>query len=186
MIAKDSVSRMHAGVVGEFRSAEEAARALEHLQERGYRRIDAWLPYPDERVLHALQAPRTPVAPIMLAGGIAGAAIAYLIMWWTNAVDYPLRVGGKPIHSVPTMIPIVFETTVLLASLAGVVAFVILARLLRLWRPVFDVSGWESASVDRFWVGIDSSDPRFDSERSMQELTEDGAIRVQWVGRHVS
>ncbi len=174
--------RIHRGLVAEFATALGAAAALHSLAKQGYRGLDAFLPYPDEQVLDAIPAPRSPVPIVMLCAGLSGGALAYLIQWWTNAVDWPLHVGGKPVHSVPSMVPIVFETTVLFASFAGIAALFVLARLPRLWHPLFDVPGWESASVDRFWVAVDARDAQFDLLQTSELLRKAGAMRVLPVG----
>ena len=57
-----------------------------------------------------------------------------------------------------------------------------LTGLPELWSPVFEVEGFERASIDRFWVGVDARDPRFDRAAVESALAELGASRIGWAG----
>src|SRR4051794_30630701 len=99
--------------LAEFTSAEGILAAAGRLAELGYRRMEAWTPYPLPPLEPLLGVPRTPIPKLVLAAGATGAAFAYGVQTWMNAYDYPLNVGGRPLHSGPAWIPITFETTVL-------------------------------------------------------------------------
>ena len=89
--------------------------------------------------------------------------------------------GGRPYNSIPAYIPIAFESGVLAASLAGFVAILALSGLPRLYHPMFEVEGFERASINRFWIGVDASDPRFDD--GVDEVLEAaGALRCHRIG----
>jgi len=171
---------MRDGFVAEFAEPEGLERALARLNALGYTRLRSWTPYPVRGVV--AQLPESPVAWIMLAAGLSGAALGYLVQWWCNAYDYRLDVGGRPFNAIPAYIPIAFESGVLAACLAGFVAILALSGLPRLYHPMFEVDGFERASIDRFWIGVDASDPRFGD--GIQEVLESsGALRWQRVGR---
>ncbi len=131
------------------------------------------MPFPAKNVEEALALPKTPLPRWVLAGGILGAGLAYFILWWTQNVGYPLDVGSHPTHSVPAYIGITFETAVLFASFTAFLGMLRLCRLPRLYHPVFDVDGFERASVDRFFVTVGSADA--EAERALEER---GALRV--------
>jgi hypothetical protein len=169
---------MREGLVAEFAGPEGLERAIERLRAIGCTRIESWTPYPVRGVVTRL--PESPVPWIMLGCGLAGAALAYLLEWWCNAFDYPINVGGRPLHSIPAYIPIAFESGVLAASLAGFVSLLVLSGLPRLHHPVFEIDGFERAAVDRFWIGVDASDPSFD-DRVQGLLEGSGALRCQRV-----
>ena len=118
----------------------------------------------------------------MFPFALAGGAGAYFIQWYLNAYDYPLNVGGRPPHAAPAFVPITFETTVLVAALSGFVIFLALSRLLRLYHPVFEVEGFERASIDQFWLGIDARDPALVPSLTERDLTELGALQIAWFG----
>jgi hypothetical protein len=168
------------GVMAEFASPEALIAAVDRLYERGYRRLDAFTPYP-VRALEDKITPRSPVAAIMLVAGIAGALFGYGVQWWCAVVAWPLNVGGRPPHSAPAFIPIAFESAVLFAAVTGFFALLALCRLPRLHHPVFEVDGFERASVDRFWIAVDATDDAWEPDLK-EKLVELGALRVTTVG----
>jgi hypothetical protein len=165
---------MRSGVLAEFDSPDAFARAYERLFASGYRRLSSWSPYAVGSVLRA--EARSPVPGWMLAAGLVGGALGYLVQWWCGAIDFPIDVGGRPLHSAPAFIPIAFESAVLAASLTGFFGLLLRAGLPRLSHPLFAVDGFDRSAVDRFWMGVDDSDPRFD-EGVTEELAELGALR---------
>ncbi|MFS8066337.1 MAG: DUF3341 domain-containing protein [Byssovorax sp.] len=173
---------MRSGVLGEFMTPEAMIAAIVSLRDRGYRRLDAFSPYPVHGAEEAAGTPRSPLGWIAFQLGLAGAGAAYLLQWYCNAYDYPLNVGGRPLHSAPAFIPITFEMGVLSAATAGLIAYLAFTGLPELWSPVFEVEGFERASIDRFWVGVDVRDPRFDRAAVEQAFAELGAARVAWAG----
>ncbi|HEX7128065.1 MAG TPA: DUF3341 domain-containing protein [Thermodesulfobacteriota bacterium] len=173
---------MHTGLLGEFASPEAMLQAVRRLRGLGYERLDTFSPHPVPGASRALGLPRSRLPRAVLVWGLVGAASGYLIQWWPNAVDYPLNVGGRPAHAVPAFVPITFELGILFAAFAALVTLLLRAGLPALWRPVFEAEGFERASIDRYFVGIDDADPRFDHERSARDLLEAGAARVVRTG----
>lgn len=167
---------MNTGFVAEYKTPEDLLRAIHELRARGYRRLDAFTPYPIKGMDEALNLPRSPINWMVLPLASLGAGVGYFVQWWCNAYDYPLNVGGRPLHSAPAFIPITFELGVLSAALGGVLLLLVLCRLPQLYSPLFDVPGFERATLDRFWVGIDERDPSFDEARIERDLRELGAI----------
>jgi hypothetical protein len=171
---------MRSGVLVEFDSPEALTRAYERLRLAGYTRLTSFTPYPVRGVLRAL--PESMIPWIMLGAGLFGGGFGYLLQWWCNARAYPIDVGGRPLHSAPALVPIAFESAVLASCLAGFFVILAFCGLPRLHHPVFAVDGFERASVDRFWLGVDDADPYFD-ERVGEELVAGlGALRSARVG----
>jgi hypothetical protein len=173
---------MQKGLIAEFATPEDMLRAIEELKRRGYRELDAFSPYPLHGLERAVGLRRSRLGWIVFPIALAAAAGGYLIQWWCNGIDYPLNVGGRPPHSAPAFIPITFEMTVLATSLAGLLVFFVLARIPRLYSPLFEVEGFERASLDRFWIGIDARDPALAKGRAERDLEELGAIRIARLG----
>lgn len=169
---------MRSGVLAEFTTAEQLLAAVKQLKARGYQRLDAFTPWSVKGMDEALDLPRSPVARDVLIAGLLGASVAYLILWWTNAYDYPLIVGSRPPHAAPAFLPITFETTVLFAGLCAIGSAFWHSGLPRLWHPVFEVEGFDRAFIDRFWLGVDSNDPAFKVDDLQRELPALGALRV--------
>ncbi len=162
--------------MAEFDSPEALVRAYDALEREGYALLRTWTPFPVKGIVKRL--PESLVPYVMLGAGLFGGGFAYLLQWWCNAKAYAIIVGGRPLNSAPAFIPITFETTVLVAALAGFFVTLGFSGLPRLYHPVFEVEGFERATVDRFWIGIDEADPRFD-ERVRESLLQLGALRCE-------
>ena len=150
-------------VLVEFAHEETLLEAVRHLRREGLE-VETYTPWPVEGLDEALQLPPSPLPKYVLIAGLLGAATAWLIQWWTNAVDYPLDVGARPPNAVPAFVLITFETTVLFAGLTAFFATVLLAGLPRLWHHVFEVDAFQSASIDGFWLEAMTDDlPRIEA-----------------------
>lgn len=159
-------------IVAELDSADGLLEAVRRTRELGYRRVEAFTPFLVPELDVALGLRRTRLPRIVFAAGLSGLLVGLAIQWWTNAIDYPLNVGGRPLFSLPANVPIVFETTVLFAALASFAGVLLGARLPRLHDPIFDLPGFERTSVDRFWVVIDDVAPLTDGEAATGERGE--------------
>jgi len=148
------------GVLAEFVTAEQLVEAARRTREEGYREIDAYSPFPVEGLDDALGFHRTGVPAAVFIGGALGAVGGYALQYWTSAVDYPLNVGGRPLNSIPAWIVIMFELTILLASLFAVLGMLGLNRLPEPYHPVFNVPEFARATSDRFFLCIEADDPR--------------------------
>jgi hypothetical protein len=166
--------------MAEFDDPDRLVRALVALRRRGYRLVDAFTPYPVKAVDHALSVERSPISWLVLPIWIASAAGGYFVQWWCNAYDYPIDVGGRPPHSPPAFVPITFEMGILGAALGSILLFLALAGLPELYHPVFAMEGFERASDDRFFLGVDAGDPAFDASELIKELSKLGALRVRF------
>ena len=149
------------GLLAEFADAPALCAAARHVRAHGYTRAEAYSPFPVEGLDEVLGAPRDRVAPAALVGGILGGAGAYFLQWYAAVVDYPVNIGGRPLHSWPAFIPATFELTILGAALAAVIAMLALNGLPRLYHPLFEVEEFESASRNRFFLCLRASDPVF-------------------------
>ncbi len=169
---------MGEGLLAEFEDEGALARAAHALRAEGYRELEAFMPFPSEEVLEALEVPKSRVPLFVLMGALLGGSLGYLVLWWTNVVDYPLDVGGRDPHPWPAFLPITFESAILLGGVAAFVGFFLLSRLPRLWHPVFEVPGFERATSDAFFLSVSAADPRFDLERTSRALDGYAALRV--------
>ena len=146
---------MSASAFWELTSADQAVAVARRLRAIGFHELEAYTPYEvrDLEPLLGIRRSRIPVAGAVFA--IAGTLAAYLIIWFCNAYDSPLDVGGRPLDSLPADVPIMFETAVLFSALAIFVAVIVRSGMPRLHRPVSEIDGFERTSVDRYWIGID-------------------------------
>src|SRR4051812_35331487 len=168
-------------MMAELASGDALLDGLRALRALGVTRLDAFTPYEVRGLEELLGMRRSRLTWIALAAGVAAGGGAYLLQWWINVVDYPLNIGGRPYHSAPAFIPITFEMTVLFASAAALISAIVLGGLPRLWHPVFEVDGFERASIDRFWVAVDAPPPPDDRDRITDALEAAGALRIVWL-----
>jgi ActD protein len=173
---------MTKGLLAEFATATDMINAVSRLREQGYRDLETYSPFPVPGIDRPLQFGRSLIPAIVFAGGLIGALLGYGIQWYANVWHYPQNIGGRPVHAIPAFIPVTFELAILGAGLAAFVGLLIVLRLPQPWHPVFEVDGFERASIDRFWVAINAEDPRFGAGRSARALEELTPLRVLPVG----
>src|SRR5437899_8523566 len=130
------------GLMAEFEDHRQVVAAAKQAYAEGYRKMDAYSPFPVEGLAEALGHETTAVPLLTLVGGAAGCLGAYFMEWYAMAKLYPLNVGGRPLNSWPNFIPVVFELTVLIASICAFVAVLALNRLPQPHHPVFNVPGF--------------------------------------------
>ncbi len=158
------------GLMAEFGSPAALVAAARSAYEHGYRRMDAYSPYPIEELWEAIGHHHSPLPKIVLAGGIAGCLGGYLMQYWISVVNYPLNVGGRPLHSWPAFIPPTFETTILAAAITAVLGMLALNGLPTPYHPVFNVERFALASRDRYFLCIEARDPKFDRQATEEFL----------------
>ena len=154
------------GLMAEFSDPSEVVAAARKVHEAGYRRVDAFSPYPMEALSEALDLHHSRLPLLVLLGGVAGLAAGYGLEYWASVIEYPMNIGGKPYLSWPAFIPPTFETTILLAALTAVLGMLALNGLPEPYHPVFNVPSFALASRDRFFLCIEAADPKFDISRT--------------------
>ena len=169
------------GLLAEFDTPGALMRAATVVRDQGFERWDCHSPFPVHGLDLAMGLRRTPVPWIVLIGGTVGCATGVLLQWWTNARDYPLIVSDKPLWSLPANIPVAFELTVLFSALSAFAALFLFNRLPRFFHPVFQSERFRRVTCDGFFITIESSDPRFDVERTEALLRSAGARHVEWL-----
>lgn len=176
------------GVAAAFNSPEQIVKAARAVRKAGYRKVEAYTPFPMHAIDDALELPHSKLGFFVIVGGMTGTALALLLQWWTGAGDphllptwtglaaYPLMIGGKPPFAFEPSIPITFELTVLLASFTTVFGMLALNGLPRLSHPIFNFKNALRISDDQFVLVIEKTDPKFDAveaSRLMRSLDAD-------------
>jgi hypothetical protein len=158
------------GLMAEFDDPTSLVTATEKAHREGYRCMDAYSPFPIEELHHALGAKHTKLPLIVLIGGLIGCIGGYALEYWVSVIAYPINIGGKPLHSWPAFIPVTFECTILAAALSCVLGMLALNGLPQPYHPVFSVPRFALASRNRFFLCIESKDPKFDLEGTRRFL----------------
>src|SRR5271169_3046088 len=150
------------GLMAEFSSPSTLVEAAQRTHEAGYKKIDAYSPFPIEHLADAIGFHKNSVPLVVLIGGMVGGITGYLMQYWMMAVNYPINVGGKPLNSWPAFIIITFEMTILFGGVSAVLGMLALNGLPMPYHPVFNVPRFSSASKDRFFLIVFSSDKKYD------------------------
>jgi hypothetical protein len=158
------------GLMAEFDTPEDLLAAAKHAHAEGYRRMDAYSPFPVEGLSEAIGFHHTRLPLLVLIAGIVGAIVGFASQYYVTVFDYPINVGGRPLNSWPAYIPITFEVTILFAALTAVVGMIALNRLPMPYHSVFNVPAFGEASRDRFFLCIEAADPIFDREGTRRLL----------------
>lgn len=167
------------GFLVEFDKVDELLSAATTVRDAGYTRWDAHTPF----VIHGLDAAmgvkKTILPYIVFLAGLTGTAAGILLQWWTNAVDYPYLISGKPLFSLPANIPVAFETTILFAAISALIGMLALNGLPQLYHPLFRNRSFKRVTDDRFFISIEVEDPIFDTTATRELLESVSAQPVE-------
>ena len=166
------------GAMAEFDTPEDLLEACERAYAAGYRKMDAYAPMPVAGLAEAIGYRKNYVALAVLIAGICGVTGGYFLLWWITVIAYPHNVGGRPLHSWPSYIPITFECMILLASLTALISMLAMNGLPKPYHPVFNVPAFDRASIDKFFLCIESRDPKFRTDDTLEFLRDTGAREV--------
>ena len=169
------------GLMAEFENSDELLSAAEGAHSAGYRQMDAYSPMPIHGLAEALGFGKPKLPLLVLLGGIIGAACGYGLQYYTSVIDYPINIGGRPLHSWPAFIPVTFELTILFAAFAAVFGMLALNGLPMPYHPVFNLESFKRATRDRFFLCIEAKDEQFDLEGTRAFLEDQKPIEVSEV-----
>ncbi len=165
-------------LVAEFDTPEALMDAAENARLAGYKKMDAYSPFPIHGLSDAIGFKSVAVPYIVFIGGICGTFTGFTLEWWTSVIDYPHNVGGKPFDSIPAFIPVAYEATILFAALSAVFGMLALNKLPKPYHSIFNTPGFERASQDRFFLAIEAKDPKYDAEATRSFLMDQKPLTV--------
>ncbi len=168
------------GMAGLFDDADALLRAADLVRREGYSKWDCHTPYPVHGLDDAMGIRPSPIPYVCLTAGFVGVGVALAMQGWMSAVDYPVRIGGKPLFSWPAFVPITFELFVLFAALATMGAVLFFCKLLRWHSPLHDSDIMQEVTSDRFCIVLEAKDSLFtqDRARALLERAGCGDIRM--------
>jgi len=165
-------------IAAEFETPEDLKAAGEKTRDAGYKKIEAYSPFPIHGMGEAIGFGRPILAWVIFAGGLAGMFDGFFLQYWVQVINLPFNIGGKPLNSWPAFIPITFELTVLAASLTAVIGMLAFNGLPRPHHPIFNHPKFDRASQDRFFLTIEASDEKFDREEVGRFLLDLSPLEV--------
>jgi hypothetical protein len=171
------------GLMAEFETAGELVDAARRTKEAGFKKFDAYTPFPIHELDDAMDLHDNRVALFTLIGGLIGAASGFGLCSWVEAVALPLNIGGRPFISAPMFIPITFEMTVLFGGLTAAISMIMMNGLPSPYHPVFNVERFADASRSKFFLCIESEDPKFDRIATAGFLESLGPEEIAEVAR---
>jgi hypothetical protein len=140
-------------VSGYFLDEQDLVNAVKQLSKKEVSIFDVFTPFPVHGLDGLLGLKRSGLPVVGFVFGAIGAIGAFLFQSWAFTVSYPLKIGGKPYLSIPSFIPVVFETAILLAALAMFFAFLFRSKLGPVAKnKIFD----NRATDDRFVIVLDA------------------------------
>ena len=166
------------GILAEFDSTAAALHAAEKVRDAGFRRWDVFTPFPVHGMDRAMGLKNSKVGWFSFLGGVTGYTSGMLMIWYMNAFDYAIPVGGKPMFSPFYAFPPSYELTILLGSFGAILGMLFLNRLPRLHHPLLKHRRFARVTHDGFFIVIEATDPKY-SEVDARKLLESAG------GRHV-
>ena len=169
------------GLMAEFDSPAAILAAAEKVRAAGYRRWDAFTPFPIHGMDKVVGYRNSLVGWFALLFG-GGAFVATMgLIWFSNAFDYPLIVGGKPMFSPPMSFVPSYIMMVLGAAVGAFVGMLALNGLPRLHHPLLEKARFALASRDRFFLVIGANDPKFSETETRRLLESLGGTHIELV-----
>lgn len=171
------------GLLAEYDSPRALFHACEKVRDAGYRKWDAYSPFPVHNLEKAMGLGRSRLPYVTLFFGLFGAIGGMTLQLWANGSAYPLIISGKPLFNWQPYVPITFECGVLLAALSTVFGMFAFNKLPMLYHPLFSVDRFEKVTDDGFFISVEAWDPKFDTVTTERLLASTGAVSVQLVKR---
>lgn len=160
------------GLMAQFRTPEELVSAAKAAKLKGFRQVEAFSPFPIPELNDALKIRDRRLPFFVLMAGLMGCFAGFMLQYFVSVIAYPLNVGGRPVFSWPSFIPVTFEMTILFAAGTAVFGMILLNGLPRPYHPVFNGRHFERATLDRFFLCIASTDPQFDATGTKNFLAD--------------
>lgn len=169
------------GLLAEFETPADVMHAAEQVRDAGFRRWDVFTPYPVHGMDKAMGLKNSVVGWFSFLGGVTGYTTGMLLIWWMNQYDYAIPVGGKPYFSPFSAFPPSYELTILFGAFGALFGMLFLNRLPRLHHPLLKHRRFALASHDRFFLVIETNDPKYRETETRQLLESAGSRRIERV-----
>jgi len=169
------------GLLAEFDNTADVLHAAEKVRQAGFRIWDVYMPFPIHGMDKAMGLKNSKVGWFSFFGGLTGYTTGMLMIWWMNAVDYKLMIGGKPMFSPHAAFPPSYELTILFGAFGAILGMLFLNRLPRLNHPLLKHKRFALASHDKYYVVIETADPKYSETETRKLLEAAGSTRIEMV-----
>ena len=169
------------GLIAEFDNTTDVLHAAEKIRDAGFRQWDVHMPFPIHGMDKAMGLKNSKVGWFSFLGGATGYATGMLMIWWMNAIDYPIVVGGKPMFSPHGAFPPSYELTILFGAFGSLFGMLFLNRLPRLHHPLLKHRRFAQVTHDKFYVVIETSDPKYSETETRKLLEAAGSRHIEKV-----
>ena len=169
------------GLIAEFETPAGAMHAAEKVRDAGYKRWDVYTPFPVHGMDKAMGLRNSKVGWFSFVGGVTGYTSGMIMIWWMNAVNYPVIIGGKPMFSPFGAFPPSYELTILFGSFGALLGMLFLNKLPRLHHPLLKNRRFGLATHDRYFVVIETSDPKYSETETRKLLESTGSRLIEMV-----
>lgn len=176
-----SAAKKAFGLLAEFDNTTDVLHAAETIRDAGFRRWDVYMPFPIHGMDKAMGLKNSKVGWFSFAGGVTGYTTGMVMIWWMNAIDYRLVVGGKPMFSPFAAFPPSYELTILFGAFGAILGMLLLNRLPRLHHPLLKHKRFALATHDKFFVVIETADPKYSETETRKLLEAAGSKRIETV-----
>ena len=166
-------------IIASFPDTPSFFHAAEKVRDAGYKKWDTYSSFPVHGMPDAQGQPRSKVPIFTFCGGLTGFTVGTLIVWFMNAYNYPLIVGGKPFFHPVFPFPIMYELTILLSAFGTLGGMFITNLLPQHHHPLFENDTFLETAGDRLIIAIESKDPKFDKDATRQFLEEIGGTDIE-------
>lgn len=169
------------GIIAEFDNTSSVLHAAEKVRDAGFRKWDVYTPFPIHGMDKAMGLKNSKVGWFAFLGGVTGYTTGMLMIWWMNAVDYKIVVGGKPMFSPHGAFPPSYELTILLGAFGALFGMMFLNRLPRLHHPLLKHRRFAQVTHDKFFVVIETADAKYSESETRKLLEGAGSKRIEMV-----
>jgi hypothetical protein len=169
------------GLMAEFHTPGDLLRAAEKISHGGYRKWDCFTPFPIHGLDKVMGYRNSLVGWVSLAGGAFMFLNVVGLIWFANAFDYPLIVGGKPMFSPPMTFVPAYIMMIMGGAIGALVGMLGINQLPRLHHPLLFKKRFEGASRDKFIIVIGANDEKFCATETRLLLESIGGANIEIV-----
>lgn len=169
------------GILAEYDTPADIMHAAEKIRDAGFRKWDVFTPFPIHGMDHAMGLKNSPVGWFGFIGGVCGYTTGMLLIWFCNAFDYPLIIGGKPLFSPWAAFPPSYELTILFTAFGSIGGMMFLNKLPRLHHPLLKHARFEKATHDKFFLVIETADAKYSEAETRKLLEATGSKHIEMV-----